>query len=87
MYKSVRESIKNLVSVSLRSYIHSYRIDMPKDLIRGLGFPSPYGVIFILTTNTMIAYKRKGVEFPSPYGVIFILTWCFSKFNKVELSL
>ena len=50
-------------------------------------FPSPYGVIFILTTNTMIAYKRKGVEFPSPYGVIFILTWCFSKFNKVELSL
>ena len=39
-------------------------------------FPSPYGVIFILT-YCFIRHNNKWVsctEFPSPYGVIFILT-------------
>ena len=35
-------------------------------------FPSPYGVIFILTLNKDLAQFQN--EFPSPYGVIFILT-------------
>ena len=37
------------------------------------GFPSPYGVIFILTI--VFAFnKLQELGFPSPYGVIFILT-------------
>ena len=36
-------------------------------------FPSPYGVIFILT-EFYISIKNELLEFPSPYGVSFILT-------------
>ena len=42
-------------------------------------FPSPYGVIFILTliliTKGILKHLLK--KFPSPYGVIFILTFEF----------
>ena len=63
------------VSVSLRSYIHSYLKDV--DVITELmlkPFPSPYGVIFILTL-CYDAIDKKFIthEFPSPYGVSFIL--------------
>ena len=38
-----------IVSVSLQSYIHSYSPDMLDRYLAGDWFPSPYGVIFILT--------------------------------------
>ena len=37
------------VSVSLRSYIHSYELDpMYNEILEAAKFPSPYGVSFIL---------------------------------------
>ena len=39
------------------------------------GFPSPYGVLFILMENSdvvLVGISRE--KFPSPYGVSFILT-------------
>ena len=38
-------------------------------------FPSPYGVIFILTSMELPFIDKVLSWFPSPYGVIFILTW------------
>ena len=39
-------------------------------------FPSPYGVIFILTCKlNKVVYLISIFLFPSPYGVIFILTY------------
>ena len=40
----------------------------------GLGFPSPYGVSFILTNMFQLIFGAEKLMFPSPYGVIFILT-------------
>ena len=89
------------VSVSLRSYIHSYSfaaIIYPLyyssfrlltelysflfyyifETIRintSFWFPSPYGVIFILTLYQQVCKLLDYIhQFPSPYGVIFILT-------------
>ena len=63
------------VSVSLRSYIHSYLpiYDEVTKELHSRKFPSPYGVIFILTEarRAIVGYAT---GFPSPYGVIFILT-------------
>ena len=63
------------VSVSLQSIIHSYWNDdyFYIDAYGNL-FPSPYGVIFILTVewSTIMDPLHK---FPSPYGVSFILTY------------
>ena len=39
-----------------------------------LKFPSPYGVIFILTISYYFDEELNMFVFPSPYGVIFILT-------------
>ena len=67
----------SLVSVSLRSYIHSYGISQTiyESTVQTFKFPSPYGVIFILTNLTKLYYNRSiKCWFPSPYGVIFILT-------------
>ena len=36
-------------------------------------FPSPYGVIFILTRTETFTEKLNIVLFPSPYGVSFII--------------
>ena len=65
------------VSVSLRSYIHSYKkiVDVYKVFVGTHEFPSPYRVIFILTFKKASTFNKEKVEeFPSPYGVIFILT-------------
>ena len=61
------------VSVSLRSYIHSYSMLPRQTVLNKSTFPSPYGVSFILIWNVkkMMDYFN---QFPSPYGVIFILT-------------
>ena len=61
------------VSVSLRSIIHSYYdiIGYSKNLG---GFPSPYGVSFILIELLLeLAREVYYYGFPSPYGVSFIL--------------
>ena len=69
-----------MVSVSLRSYIHSYFKGINKAYKnREFPFPSPYGVIFILTRGNTSKKKERLGEFPSPYGVIFILM-CFLKY-------
>ena len=39
----------------------------------GNTFPSPYGLIFILTGIKMKLLNVSNHKFPSPYGVIFIL--------------
>ena len=65
----------NWVSVSLRSYIHSYYLagDCDGDKIQ-IMFPSPYGVSFILTPKSGYMVSVQDIlKFPSPYGVIFIL--------------
>ena len=70
---TVIDLLSGLVSVSLRSYIHSYdkfffdKCDVYK-------FPSPYGVIFILTL-THYNILLLTCQFPSPYGVSFILIY------------
>ena len=48
MFGKLSEIFITLVSVSLRSYIHSYAIDKKFITHEWLMFPSPYGVIFIL---------------------------------------
>ena len=40
---------------------------------RILGFPSPYGVSFILIKEDMLCLGVDFFKFPSPYGVSFIL--------------
>ena len=63
------------VSVSLRSYIHSYTMneDISKDeketsfrLLTEL-----YSFLLVVITAIVLQISK---EFPSPYGVIFILT-------------
>ena len=50
---------KDLVSVSLRSYIHSYKIVRNLQNVHNRSkFPSPYGVIFILIFNVLNTYIK-----------------------------
>ena len=54
----VYDKWSNLVSVSLRSIIHSYSTKVKNYSSCGLSrFPSPYGVIFILTLYKRLAMK------------------------------
>ena len=62
-----------LVSVSLRSIIHSYEVKILDSTIVILSFPSPYGVSFILILFDADNSALWEVKFPSPYGVSFIL--------------
>ena len=45
------------------------------------GFPSPYGVSFILISNIVQPYDVFYIVFPSPYGVSFILISYTDSFN------
>ena len=51
--EKIIKCIKSCVSVSLRSIIHSYKLAeiFSKELDAAYEFPSPYGVIFILTKD------------------------------------
>ena len=51
MFKEAALSFLEGVSVSLRSIIHSYEIEEMYNNTNKLAFPSPYGVIFILTNE------------------------------------
>ena len=70
------------VSVSLRSYIHSYDDNMKSiNVCTGIEFPSPYGVSFILIQIVICEATGDVWKFPSPYGVSFILMG-----NEIYLS-
>ena len=56
----------------LYSFLFKKDIEVIKSDIK---FPSPYGVIFILTVGYNLFKDILLVKFPSPYGVIFILTY------------
>ena len=79
------QEIALLVSVSLRSIIHSYEGGILKKREKRIftEFPSPYGVSFILLVviGGYMSWK-KSKKFPSPYGVSFILIE-----NKAEEAL
>ena len=62
-----------VVSVSLRSYIHSYLLWILRGTKAQEEFPSPYGVSFILMSEMIDNSRKKNAKFPSPYGVSFIL--------------
>ena len=61
-----------LVSVSLRSIIHSYLSIKLYGYLKSFLFPSPYGVSFILIEQ-ILTVRLYMQMFPSPYGVSFIL--------------
>ena len=44
------------------------------------GFPSPYGVSFILILSSISSPSSPSIWFPSPYGVLFILMSSHAKF-------
>ena len=74
--KFFNEGTIPLVSVSLRSIIHSYQdvgyIAIEYKYI--FRFPSPYGVSFILMRlESSYGIIARFKTFPSPYGVSFIL--------------
>ena len=72
--EKIIKCIKSCVSVSLRSYIHSYWSLAWSETTEAIAFPSPYGVIFILTLWSKPSYDYEDImEFPSPCGVSFIL--------------
>ena len=71
------------VSVSLRSYIHSYLSTTEKTIMVILLFPSPYGVIFILT-ETGRSIRMTNLKFPSPYRVSFILIYNTRMVNHIR---
>ena len=56
---------------------HSFLLMVGYNLFKDImlvKFPSPYGVIFILTILFLFLFEKKNRIFPSPYRVIFILT-------------
>ena len=76
-----------LVSVSLRSITHSYahyRLCMKNG--KALGFPSPYGVLFILIMYAKATFKDViKYKFPSPYEVTFTFI-LYSKKNCIIIN-
>ena len=73
-YKEYNGTVNMIVSVSLRSIIHSYTTDNFINLQVYKKFPSPYGVSFILMIfRNHSRNNRRWRKFPSPYGVSFIL--------------
>ena len=73
-----------MVSVSLRSIVHSYNNSGMHVHIDMDTFPSPYGVSFILIkvlNKLYVLYKR----FPSPYGVSFILIVKIRHYHNLSL--
>ena len=68
-----------IVSVSLRSIIHSYSLNKLYSLNLDVNFlfPSPYGVSFILIKFGTMGQDNGIALFPSPYGVSFILMYDF----------
>ena len=74
------------VSVSLRSIIHSYPIMWVDNNKSEVGFPSPYGVSFILMKIISLEFvNHVKLGFPSPYGVSFILIEVTLNEKTVEL--
>ena len=64
---------KRRKSFRLLTELYSFlRNSFEELLLQEFGFPSSYGVIFILTKDIPVELQE-WVRFPSPYGVSFIL--------------
>ena len=79
------------VSVSLRSYIHSYWSLAWSETTEAIAFPSPYRVIFILILIPLSTYTR-GLKLVSVSlrSIIhfYLVLWCFEpKSSQVSVSL
>ena len=75
------------VSVSLRSIIHSYFMEVVKcQTSEKTGFPSPYGVSFILMLLLKFSSYFFVSLFPSPYGVSFILINLGKKWDSLNIE-
>ena len=66
------------VSVSSRSYILSYDVQIVVKVAACKKFPSPLGVIFsLISTHPLNHIDNYGSKFPSPLGVIFSLIFVY----------